>query len=71
LKKQSQFVPGLIGVTSYLKGNYDKYPLFGARKNKPNLSLGEQSQSYLAPRPELGVEKTKPIPGIVPGNPMK
>jgi hypothetical protein len=30
LKKQSQFVPGLIGATSYLKGGYDNIPLRGA-----------------------------------------
>jgi hypothetical protein len=36
LKKQSQFVPGLIGATSYLKGNYDKHPIWEARKNKAN-----------------------------------
>jgi hypothetical protein len=34
LKKQSQFVPGLSGATSYLKGIYDKTPPYGARKNK-------------------------------------
>jgi hypothetical protein len=27
LKKQSQFTPGLIGVTSYLKGDYGKIPV--------------------------------------------
>jgi hypothetical protein len=38
LKKQSQFVPGLNGATSYMKGDYDKIPLRGARKNKANQS---------------------------------
>jgi hypothetical protein len=35
LKKQSQFRNGQIGVSSYLKGFYDKNTLCGARKTKP------------------------------------
>jgi hypothetical protein len=38
LKKQSQFVSGLIGVTSYLKGDYDRIPLRGAQENKAKQS---------------------------------
>ena len=36
LKKQSQSVPGEIGATSYLKGDYDKIQLRGAQENKAN-----------------------------------
>jgi hypothetical protein len=36
--KQSQFVPGLIGATSYVKGIYDKTPLCEVRKNKAKQS---------------------------------
>jgi hypothetical protein len=35
---------------------FDAFCLFWAAKNKAN-----QTQFYLAPRPALGVEKTKPI----------
>ena len=45
MKKQSQFVPGLNGIKSYVKGDYDRNPLCGAQENKANLSLREQSQS--------------------------
>jgi hypothetical protein len=38
LKKQSQFAFGQIGVSSYLKGYYDKIPLCGTRKNKAKQS---------------------------------
>jgi hypothetical protein len=38
LKKQSQFVPGLIGATSYLKGNYENSTAGVAIKNKPNFT---------------------------------
>ena len=38
LKKQSQFVPGLSNVTSYLKGDYDKIPAGRTEKNKANQS---------------------------------
>jgi hypothetical protein len=33
--KQSQFLNGQIGVTSYSKGEYEKFPLCGAQKTKP------------------------------------
>jgi hypothetical protein len=36
LKKQSQFVPGLNGATSYLEGDYEKIPPRGAEENKAN-----------------------------------
>jgi len=38
LKKQSQFVPGLMGANSYLKGDYDKKPAAGDEENKANQS---------------------------------
>ena len=34
LKKQSQFVPGQNGATSYLKGDYDNNPAFRVEENK-------------------------------------
>ena len=43
LKKQSQFVPGLMSVTSYVKGDYDNMPVAGNDENK-----AKQSQSYAA-----------------------
>jgi hypothetical protein len=36
LKKQSQFVPGLIGATFYLKGDYDNSIASVTIENKPN-----------------------------------
>jgi hypothetical protein len=65
LKKQSRSVPVQNGTTSYLGGDYDKIPLCGVQGNKANLSYREQicpepverTQSQLAPRPALGVEK--------------
>jgi hypothetical protein len=41
LKKQSQFVPGLVSATSYLKEDYDKIPCGGDVENK-----AKQSQSF-------------------------
>jgi len=38
LKKQSQFVPGLMGANSYLKGDYDKNLLCGDGENKAKQS---------------------------------
>jgi len=38
LKKQSQFVPGLMGVTPFLKGDYDNKPACGADENKAKRS---------------------------------
>ena len=37
-EKQSQFVPGQIGVSSYMKGNYDNKPPCRTRKSKLVLS---------------------------------
>ena len=54
LKKQSQSGPGQNGATSFVKGDYDKIPAAGIKENKAN-----QSQSLLAPRPVLGVERKK------------
>jgi len=63
---------GKMSVSIYMKGYYEEFHAFGRRKNKANskpiklvLSNVEWSQSVLAPRPALGVErrveKTKPI----------
>jgi len=38
LKKQSQFLNGQIGASSYAKGDYDKISLCGAQKNKAKQS---------------------------------
>ena len=38
LKKQSQSVPDLMGVTSFMEGDYDKKPAGGADENKANQS---------------------------------
>jgi hypothetical protein len=35
MKKQSQFVPGLLGATSFMKGDYGKNPAAGNEKTKP------------------------------------
>ena len=51
LKKQSQFVPALMGATSIVKKDYGNIPAGVARKNKAN-----QSQFY-APEPPKGVGK--------------
>ena len=49
LKKQSQFVPGLSNATSYLKGDYDKFPAGRAEENKanskPNTGLWPETRS--------------------------
>jgi len=41
LKKQSQFDGGIIGISSYLKGYYDKIRDSGARKTNPNKAKFE------------------------------
>jgi len=46
LKKQSQFVPGQNGATSYTKGDYNKIPLCGAQENKANQT---QFQAIASP----------------------
>ena len=51
LKKQTQFAPALMGVTSFLKGDYDNIPAGGTEENKAN-----QSQSHL-PAPTTGKGK--------------
>jgi len=45
LKKQSQFVPGIIGVKSLMKGDYENKYGRGNRENKPN------SKPILRPQP--------------------
>ena len=54
LKKQSQFVPGVISAKSCLKEDYGNIPVFGAKKNK-----AKQSQFSPCRRPktvEVGYE---------------
>jgi hypothetical protein len=38
LKKQSQYVPGLMGANSLLEGDYDRNSPVGEEQNKPNQS---------------------------------
>ena len=57
LKKQSQFVPGLIDVMSYMKGVYDIIPLCGTQENKAN-----QSQ-FPAAEGTKGAKKTSEVWG--------
>ena len=38
LKKQSQFTPALIGVTSFVKEDYGNKPACGVEENKANQS---------------------------------
>ena len=49
LKKQSQFVPGQNGATSYLKGDYGNKPAHGVEENKanskPNTGLWPETRS--------------------------
>jgi hypothetical protein len=52
LKKQSQFVPGLIGAKSFLKGDYDNNPAHGAIENKPKRS---QFRNHAALKAERGI----------------
>jgi hypothetical protein len=54
LKKQSQFVPGLNGATSCVKGDYDNIPLCGAQKNKAKQSQYNRSPQGV-PRTAFGV----------------
>jgi hypothetical protein len=59
LKKQSQFMPGLIGVMPFMKGAYDDDSPDGDVKNKANQS---QLQARIGFQPE-----SLNVPGIVPG----
>jgi hypothetical protein len=52
LKKQSQCQNGQYNANSFIKGNCDNKPAFGAQKNK-----AKQSQYYLAPRFIWGLKK--------------
>jgi hypothetical protein len=58
LKKQSQFFGGQNDINNLSEMTCGDFGSLDQRKNKPN-----QSQSQLAPRPALGVEKTNPIMG--------
>jgi len=54
LKKQSQFLKGRNDLYSIMTMVYRDLKVPGRRKNK-----AKQSQSRLAPRPALGVEKAE------------
>jgi len=51
LKKQSQFVPGLMGVMPFMKGAYDDYSPIGEDENKANNDI-ERSQFEATAKPE-------------------
>jgi hypothetical protein len=58
LKKQSQFVPTMIGVTPYSKGDYDRIPLCGVQENKANSKFtlsGVEWANLFSPQIHLGV----------------
>jgi hypothetical protein len=57
LKKQSQLMPGFIGATSYLKGDYDKIPLCGAQENKAKQTQSNEISSLS----KIGKKKTRPL----------
>jgi hypothetical protein len=50
LKKQSQFAGVQIEANSFLKGNYNNMPPFGAQKNKANLPAFTRKSEYLNPK---------------------
>jgi hypothetical protein len=56
LKKQSQFVPGLMGVTPFAKGDYGDISVAGIEENKAN-----QSQ-FQAPTQQKGTVKREKLP---------
>ena len=63
LKKQSQFVPGQNGATSYLKGDYDNKPACEADENKANKACPERSrmgQFSVGPQHRSRVQSEKP-----------
>jgi len=41
LEKQTQFAPELMGTTTFLKGDYGKKPVHGAKENKANQACPE------------------------------
>ena len=54
LKKQSQYVPALMGVTSYVKGDYVNKPAGGAEENKANQSQTKPISAPLKEREKAG-----------------
>jgi hypothetical protein len=52
LKKQSQFMPDLMGLTPFMNGSYGEKPVSGDFENKAN-----RTQSQSATGPTLGVEE--------------
>ncbi len=60
LKKQSQFMPGLMGVTPFVNGAFDDNSPDGDVKNKANQS---QLKARIGFRPE-----SLNVPGVIPGS---
>jgi len=56
LKKQSQFAPTLMGVTSFVKDDYVNIPASGVRKNK-----AKQSQSHTLEPPKRAGKREKSL----------
>jgi len=54
LKKQSQYVPALMGVTSYVKGDYVNKPAGGAEENNANQSQTKPISAPLKEREKAG-----------------
>jgi hypothetical protein len=55
LKKQSQFMPGLMGVTPFMRGDYDNIPHCEVQENKANKACSERSRMDQLGRSEFGV----------------
>jgi hypothetical protein len=51
---------GKMSISIYAKGCYEEFHALETAKKQTQVKA-KQSQSVLAPRPALGVEKTKPI----------
>jgi len=49
LKKQSQYVPGINGAKSFMKGDYDKKPAGEAGENKANQSQIKTDRRFIEP----------------------
>jgi hypothetical protein len=63
LKKQSQSVPGINGVTSFVKGDYDNIPADGDEENKANQSRPEHVEwgQFHAPSLTEGAKQTSEV----------
>ena len=57
-KNKANLRMGRMSLSAYIKGDYEEFHALRRRENK-----AKQSQSVLAPRPALGVEK--PIAGNI------